>query len=203
GILVRILRVLVNHVHRCRVGNAGTELLGNDAGAFGYGAHVHLDLHTERVLHGARQLLELRHVHLGEREEQHEEAHQERHHVGKRHDPRRHARAVLPCSIVSLCMSSLHEDQASSSSGCRLERGRYVSSMFSITRGFWPDWIDSSASMISDLRTFSSRLRTASLSAIGRATMFARMAPYKVVSSAMAIAGPICLGSSIFASIWT
>ena len=43
-----------------------------------------------------------------------------------------------------------------------------------ITRGFWPDWIDSNASMISDLRTFSSRLRTASLSAMGRATTSTR-----------------------------
>ncbi len=46
-------------------------------------------------------------------------------------------------------------------------------------------------------------LRRASLSAIGIAIRFAIIAPYNVVSSAIAIAGAICFGSFIEPSICT
>ncbi len=72
-----------------------------------------------------------------------------------------------------------------------------------MTRGCCPSWMLMTASMINDLANRSSVLRSASLSAIGMAITFAIMAPYSVVSSAIAMAGAICLGSLIDPSIWT
>ena len=51
--------------------------------------------------------------------------------------------------------------------------------------------------------SFSLLLRRCSLSAIGRATMLASTAPYRVVSKATAICGPIAFGSFILTSMPT
>ena len=75
--------------------------------------------------------------------------------------------------------------------------------MLSITRGFCPAWIARTPSIHIEWISFSLLLRKCSLSAMGRAIILASTAPYRVVSSATAMAGPIALGSFMLDSICT
>jgi hypothetical protein len=66
---------------------AGAELRGHDARALGDVLEFELVLYPEGDFHGAGNLLELLHVHLGKGQQQHEEAHEQRHEIGEGRHP--------------------------------------------------------------------------------------------------------------------
>ncbi|MNQ92755.1 hypothetical protein D3C85_1081890 [compost metagenome] len=81
--LSQVYGLLHDGIDGSRFGPARPELLGDDRGPLGNVFDLQDILHPEGLLHGAGDLLELLHVHLGEGEQQHEEAHQQRHQIGE------------------------------------------------------------------------------------------------------------------------
>src|SRR6185312_16194383 len=162
-------------------------------------------LADERLLQRALQLLELGDVHRRDRPEHHEQAHQERDHVGVREQPALVSAVVVAAAPLAPAHAASFSGSGSPAAGAapppedclpRFFGGTKLSSFSASTRGLSPAWIERIASSTIVRWLTSSADISFSLLAIGRKMMFALPTPYSVARNAPAMCGPSLDGSS-------